>query len=1203
MSSAELIDLTDDVPSNKRQRLTPGPSEYEASSSSAPTLTSSRWGPNSDKATKHQSATKPNKPFRSPELDANLFELGTVRLPCEVAKGSSADTTIHSLKQRLAPYGFEKRNDGVKADYDGQICLDNLFERQWKGCVGMASQYESTYIELDPCIHEPLPPLPAQQRVEAVTVCYTDGSAAPVTYGIPIEWDGMNQQLSDGVMRQCGLSEDKQVVLVMLENNLFDRFLQPEHPVHKFGHACYANWGRFAEPDEYGNADTETNDSEASDSDSSSEDGHMHPYTCESVVLRCKKLHHTVAYIVPARKPSADTVIYNIVYTNSSALPLLVPMKSSISRGGKEADKQVRAAIKTALTPAARATPNRNKPYALSHCNRYGSNSGQPYTQTLYDWTVDQHSYLCAVWSRAELNMEYNMKIMAEPAVHESAAKEVLEESSKGMVQLRQYDLAKGEARDRPWQLISDLHSASATCMWPSIRVELNLEPDSKRPDETRGTVVLKVWCWRNGTSRVAAQQLMLQLDDWWALKDLSYESQAQNFRLKHFMNMLLWGHPHHDHLQAELAQWDKLDSQKLRTLTGMLQLLQADTRPEADQPEGLTVQLRPYQRQSLQFMIDNENTEGGFRHHLFCSVTNSKGERYWYSPILGRICQDVAAMPQGGILGEEMGLGKTVEIAALMLSRPAPELQPAHQTTSDGLLVSRATLVVCPVTLMGQWYEELADKTGGTLKVVMHHGTKRSRDPKDLTGYDVVLVTYQTLGLEFSRGLKEVSGTEGGVNLFPPCGSILWHRIVLDEAHTVKNPTALMSKACTALRGDKRWCVTGTPVGTDIADLKGQFNFLQLHPFTNKNFFNTYVKPAYSGSSWARSPAYVLLYVLGQCMIRHTKLQVLEGEEILQLPKKTEELVPVAFSSVEQELYMHVFERARTKYQMFRSQGPHMVSKRLIQIMSTLLPLRRICSGGQLSDKDLAVEMPESVGKVSMAVDASAVCTEEACCICFESPLREPTMTKCNHWFCWECIGTLLQASRVGNAPHLVCPLCRAKVQGQELVKGVNEGAQALEEEDSLTATLEQQAGSSESKLNALLEELRVMREREPSAKALVFSQFASTIDWLKVKLQEQGFGYRTISGSMTLKQRSKAIEAFQKDPPTTVFLLSMRSGSVGINLTSANHVFILEPALNPALEEQAVGRAWRMGQQREVTVKKFYVKVSFCAAVAAWS
>ncbi len=72
-----------------------------------------------------------------------------------------------------------------------------------------------------------------------------------------------------------------------------------------------------------------------------------------------------------------------------------------------------------------------------------------------------------------------------------------------------------------------------------------------------------------------------------------------------------------------------------------------------------------------------------------------------------------------------------------------------------------------------------------------------------------------------------------------------------------------------------------------------------------------------------------------------------------------------------------------------------------------------------------------------------------------------------------------------------------------------------------------------------------------------------------------------------------AQAIEAFQKDPPTTVFLLSMRSGAVGINLTSANYVFVLEPALNPGLEEQAVGRAWRMGQQRPVTVKKLYVKV----------
>ena len=111
---------------------------------------------------------------------------------------------------------------------------------------------------------------------------------------------------------------------------------------------------------------------------------------------------------------------------------------------------------------------------------------------------------------------------------------------------------------------------------------------------------------------------------------------------------------------------------------------------------------------------------------------------------------------------------------------------------------------MVCPVTLMGQWADELADKTGGSLKVLTHHGTKRTKDPKDLADYDIVLVTYQTLGQEFSRGLKE-SNVDQDKNLVPPCGRVLWHRVVLDEAHTVKNPSAQLTKACMALHSSRR--------------------------------------------------------------------------------------------------------------------------------------------------------------------------------------------------------------------------------------------------------------------------------------------------------------------------------------------------------------------------------------------------------------
>lgn len=132
-------------------------------------------------------------------------------------------TNIHSLKQRLAPYGFESRIDGRPDNFNGQLCLDNLFEREWKG-RGTAACFQSTYLDLDPCFLEPVPPMPTQQRVEAVTAVYSDGSQAPITYGVPIDWKATNRQLAYGVRQQCNLPEDKQVVLVLLEYNRFRRY-------------------------------------------------------------------------------------------------------------------------------------------------------------------------------------------------------------------------------------------------------------------------------------------------------------------------------------------------------------------------------------------------------------------------------------------------------------------------------------------------------------------------------------------------------------------------------------------------------------------------------------------------------------------------------------------------------------------------------------------------------------------------------------------------------------------------------------------------------------------------------------------------------------------------------------------------------------------------------------------------------------------
>ena len=88
-------------------------------------------------------------------------------------------------------------------------------------------------------------------------------------------------------------------------------------------------------------------------------------------------------------------------------------------------------------------------------------------------------------------------------------------------------------------------------------------------------------------------------------------------------------------------------------------------------------------------------------------------------------------------------------------------------------------------------------------------------------------------------------------------------------------------------------------------------------------------------------------------------------------------------------------------------------------------------------------------------------------------------------------------------------------------------------------------------SKFEKLIEELKEARDKDPSSKSLVFSQYSSTLKFLEKELPKHGFEYRTLTGSMSMKQRAKALHDFQKTPPTTIFLLSSRAANCGLNLT----------------------------------------------------
>ncbi|CAL5222943.1 g5380 [Coccomyxa viridis] len=534
------------------------------------------------------------------------------------------------------------------------------------------------------------------------------------------------------------------------------------------------------------------------------------------------------------------------------------------------------------------------------------------------------------------------------------------------------------------------------------------------------------------------------------------------------------------------------------------------------------------------------------------------------------------------------MGCGKTVEILALVLSKPPLASTPGVLNFA-GTTPSRATLVICPVSLVGQWLEEAKSKLDGSLRLYMYHGTGRIRDAQRLASdYDLVVTTYQTLGADWRA-------EKGNKMLQSPLNAIRWHRVVLDESHTIKAGGTGQTLACCALKSARRWCCSGTPISTEIKDFISQFAFLEVKLLSEKAYFANFVHPSWqvqqTRSSYTANVCTgtnVLLYTLGRMLMRHTKAQVLGGQAVSQLPPKTEETIAVSFSQQEAQVYLKVHADAKAAFEKFLRYGSQYINRHLLGIMSLLGPLRRCCSGGALRNSICLFADNRGAGAQAAAGEAAPdeglIASDEECSVCLNA-FERPTITPCSHWFCRECI--LAEAEE-----HHICPRCRTDIAAEGLREGVMPGDDEVIGQAGHAQ--KQQFTLFESKLNVLLKELAAMRERDPAAKALIFTQFSSTLTWLGHRLQQEGYGYRTISGGMALKKRAKAIEAFQKDPPTTVFLLSMRSGAVGINLTAANHVFLMEPAFNPALEDQAVGRAHRMGQTRPVTVKKFYIKGS---------
>ena len=497
-------------------------------------------------------------------------------------------------------------------------------------------------------------------------------------------------------------------------------------------------------------------------------------------------------------------------------------------------------------------------------------------------------------------------------------------------------------------------------------------------------------------------------------------------------------------------GQWVELDERHLKTALKFLErnqsgtmtaadVLQADAHGPADDVP-VTVDADGWLGDLLSGQADRRlpplNTPDGFRGEL--RPYQQRGLA-WLSFI--------GELGLGAVLADDMGLGKTVQLLALIAAAPPG---------------NRLTLLVCPMSLVGNWQRE-AQRFTPELRVHVHHGAERLTGDEltaALADADLVITTY---GIA-NRDRDALS-------------RVRWVRVVCDEAQAIKNRDTAQARAVRALPAAARIALTGTPVENQLSELWSIMDF---------------ANPGLLGSA-----------------------------------KKFRERFAVP---VERHGDPEAAEQLRRITQPF--------------------VLRRL-----KTDKSIISDLPEK-----QEIKVWCNLTRE------QATLYQATVTD--------------MLSRIDDAGDDITRRGLVLATMTKLKQVCNHPAHLLGDGSRLPGRSGKLA-----RLEEICEEVAADGD-----KALCFTQYAEFGRMLQPYLAARiGCQVLYLHGGTSKKQRDELVTRFQEADEPVLFLLSLKAGGTGLNLTAANHVIHVDRWWNPAVEDQATDRAFRIGQRRDVQVRKF--------------
>ncbi|PWY70251.1 hypothetical protein BO70DRAFT_343814 [Aspergillus heteromorphus CBS 117.55] len=504
--------------------------------------------------------------------------------------------------------------------------------------------------------------------------------------------------------------------------------------------------------------------------------------------------------------------------------------------------------------------------------------------------------------------------------------------------------------------------------------------------------------------------------------------------------------------------------------------------------------------------------------------------------------------MRQGCLLAHTMGLGKTMQVISLLvtIANAAASDSPAIRRQVPKALHRSQTLILCPSSLIENWYEEFLMWTpkdsaiGPVNKVTSSDWVKERLETVSRWNDEggVLLVSYDMfrtwiLNKETSKRPKPLSDSDHenmkrwlleGANL-----------IIADEAHKMKNPSSAITAAAMQFRSQSRIALTGSPLANNLVDYFTMVNWIAqgyLGEFTSfkANFVEPIEEGLYIDSNYTeRRRSLVKLQVLKSILdpkINRADISVLEGS----LPPKVEFVLTVPLTSVQQAAYNLYVDSVL--------QGRTDVSK--VQLLSWIAILG-LCCNHPACFRNKLLSKANDAHKLDKALEGIEPSL-------WDKPISQLGLDIANIVPEQE---QLFSAVPDMNAPALSC---RAQILDRIIAESIRAGD-----------------------------------------KVLVFSHSLPTLDYVEQMLKMSGWKYCRLDGATPIAGRQAATKRFNRDSTENVYLISTRAGGLGLNIFGANRVVIFDFTFSPVWEEQAVGRAYRLGQQKPVFVYRFIAGGTF--------